>query len=63
MVEIMSLLIGSFGSVTKKFGGWIEKLAITNNVRVMQKTALLGIVRKCWRCKEEIILLDSGHLL
>ena len=61
--EVMSLFIGSFGSVTKKFGGWIEKPAIANNVRVMQKTALLGSVRKFWRCKEEIILLDFGHLL
>ena len=66
MVEVVPAVIGALGSVTKGFGGWIEKLQITNNVGMIQKTALLGtarILKKCWRCKEEIILLRFGHLL
>ena len=44
MVEVIPVVIGALGSVTKEFDGWIEKLGITNNVGVMQKTALLGTV-------------------
>ena len=49
MVEVIPVVIGALGSVKKEFDGWIEKLGITNNVRVMLKTALLGtasILRK-----------------
>ena len=49
MVEVLPVVIGALGRVTKEFDGWIEKLGITNNVGVMQKTALLGtawILRK-----------------
>ena len=49
MVEVIPVAIGALGSVKKEFDGWIEKLGITNNVRVMLKTALLGtasILRK-----------------
>ena len=45
MVEVVPVVIGTFRSVTKEFGGWIEKLGITNNVGVMQKTALLGTTK------------------
>ena len=45
MVEVVHVVIGALGSVTKEFDGWIEKLGITNNVGVMQKTALLGTAR------------------
>ena len=31
--------------MSQEFDGWIEKLGITNNVGVMQKTALLGTAR------------------
>ena len=55
MLEVVSVVIEALRSVTKEFDVWIEKLRITNNVRVMQNTALLGI--------EEIILLAFGHLL
>ena len=44
MVEVMPIVIRALGSVTKEFDGWIEKLRITNNVGVMQETALLGMV-------------------
>ena len=49
VVEVVPVVIGALGSVTKQFGGLIVKLGITNNVVVMQKTALLGtttILRK-----------------
>ena len=42
---VVPAVIGALGSVTKEFDGWIEKLGITNNVGVMQKTALLGTAR------------------
>ena len=45
MVEVVLVMIGVFGSETKEFDGWIEKLRITNNAGVMQKTALLGTAR------------------
>ena len=41
-VEVISVVIGAVGSVTKEFDEWIEKLEITKNVGVMQKSALLG---------------------
>ena len=51
MVEVVPAVIGALGSVTKEFDGWIEKLRITNNVGVTQKTALFGtakILRKVY---------------
>ena len=66
LVEFVPVVIRTLGSVTKQFNGWIVKLGITYNVRVMQKTALLRtaqILRKVLECKEEIILLVFGHLL
>ena len=45
----MPVVIGALRCVRKESDEWIEKLQITNNVGVMQKTALLGnarIVRK-----------------
>ena len=45
MIEVVPAVIGALGSVTKEFDGWIEKLRITNNVGVTQKTALFGTAR------------------
>ena len=45
MIEVVSAVIGALGSVTKEFDGWIEKLRITNNVGVTQKTPLFAIAR------------------
>ena len=42
MVEVVPVVIGALGSVTKGFHRWIEKLRIAFHVGVMQKTALLG---------------------
>ena len=44
-VEVVPVVIGALGSVTKKFDRWIEKLGTTFNVGVVQKTALLGTAR------------------
>ena len=45
MVEVVPVVIGALGNVTKEFDGCIEKLGATNNVGVMQKTALLGTAK------------------
>ena len=45
MIEVVPAVIGALGSVTKEFDGWIEKLRITNNVGLTQKTALFAIAR------------------
>ena len=45
MVEVVPVVIGAPESVTKVFDQWIEKLRITNNVGVLQKTALLGTAK------------------
>ena len=44
-VEVVPVVIGALGSVTKRFDRWIEKLGITFSVGVVQKTALLGTAR------------------
>ena len=41
MVEVVPVVTGALGSVTKEFDGWIEMLLITNIVGVMEKTALV----------------------
>ena len=45
MVEVVPVVIGALGSVTKEFDGRNKMLWVTNNVEVMQKTALLGTAR------------------
>ena len=43
MVEVVPVVIGALGSVTKGFDRWIEKLGIPFNVGVMQlKNCLVG---------------------
>ena len=62
MVEVVPIVIGALGSVIKEFDGWIEKLRITNYVKVMQKTALLGTARKL-RKKLELQRRDNSDSL
>ena len=45
MIEVVPVVIGTLGSVTKGFDRWIEKLGIPLHVGVMQKTSLLATVR------------------
>ena len=44
-VEVVPVVIGALGSVTREFDRRIEKLGITFSVGVVQKTALLGTAR------------------
>ena len=37
LVEVVPVVIGALGSVTKEFNGWIEKLGITNKDCVVGK--------------------------
>ena len=45
MVEVVPVVIGALGCVTKGFDRWIKKLGIPLSVGVMQKTTLLGTAR------------------
>ena len=50
-VEIVTVIIGTLGSVSGEFDRWMGKLGITCNVGVTQKSALLGtrrILRKVY---------------
>ena len=44
-VQLVPVVIGALGSVSKGFDKWIEKLDIQCNFVDMQKTALLGTAR------------------
>ena len=44
-VMFVPVVIGALGKVTKESNEWIEKLGITNNVGVIQKSALLRTAR------------------
>ena len=44
-VEVVAVVIGALGSVTKDFERWIRMLGIAYNIGVMQTTALLGTAR------------------
>ena len=41
-VEVVPIVKGAFGSVTKDFERWIKKVGIAYNSGAMQNTALLG---------------------
>ena len=42
MVEVVPVVIGALGSVTKGFDRWIEKLGIPFNVGVIKKNCFVG---------------------
>ena len=44
-VQVVPVVIGALGSVTKEFEQWMKKLNIKPEVGVVQKTALLGTAR------------------
>ena len=44
MVEVVPVVIGALGRVTKEFDGWIEKLGITNNVGIMHVRILRKVL-------------------
>ena len=44
-VDVVPVVVGALGSVTKKLGKWIEKLGIRVRIGLLQKTTLLGMAR------------------
>ena len=44
-VQVIPIIVGALGSVTKGFKNWIEKLEISPNITDIQKTVLLGTAR------------------
>ena len=44
-VEVVPVVVGVLGSVTKKLGQWIKKLGIRVRIGLLQKTTLLGTTR------------------
>ena len=50
-VEVIPVVMGVLGTVTKHFEKWIEKLDLDLTVEALQKPCLHGtgrIIRKCW---------------
>ena len=44
-VEVIPLVIGALGTVTKQFEKWIQKLDLEITVEILQKPCLLGTAR------------------
>ena len=44
-VEVIPVVIGALGTVTKQFEKWIQKLDLEITVEMLQKPCLLGTVR------------------
>lgn len=66
MVEVLPVVIGALGSIKKEFDWWLGKLGITDNVGVMEKTALLRIasmLRKALEMQRTYHSISIPHLL
>ena len=66
MVEVLPVVIGALGSIKKEFDWWVGRLGITDNVEVMEKTALLriaSILRKVLQMQRTDHSVSIGHLL
>ena len=62
-VEVVPVIVGALGCISKSFSGWMDKLGIKLNVRIVQKSVLLGtarILRKVLDMLDESILLALG---
>lgn len=44
-MDVVPVVVGALGSVTKKLEKWIEKLGIRIRIGQLKKTTLLGIAR------------------
>ena len=44
-VIVVPVIVGALGSIRKKLDDWLEKLDITVNGALLQKTTLLGTAR------------------
>ena len=44
-IEIIPIVIGALGAISRKLDKWIEKLDVHIRIELLQKTALLGTAR------------------
>ena len=44
-VEVISVVVGALGCISKGFSGWMDTLGIKLNVGMVQKSVLLGTAR------------------
>ena len=44
-LEVVPVVVGAFGVVSKRLDAWSEKLGVTIRMGLLQKTALLGTAR------------------
>ena len=44
-LEVVPVVVGALGVVSKRLDAWLEKLGITIRMELLQKTALLGTAR------------------
>ena len=62
-VEVLSVIVGALGCISKGFSEWMDTLGIKLNVGMAQKSVLLGtarILRKVLDMYVESILLTLG---
>ena len=48
-MDVVPVVVGAFGGVTKKLGQWIEKQGIRVRIGLLQKTTLWGTARSLRR--------------
>ena len=51
-IEVISIVVGALGAVSRKLNNWIEKPNIHMRVELLQKTALPGTARILRRSSE-----------
>ena len=44
-MEVVPVVVDTLGAVSKRFDTWLDKLGITINTGLLQKTAKLGTAR------------------
>ena len=44
-MEVVPVVVGALGAVSKRLDTWLDKLGITINTGLLQKKALLGTAR------------------
>ena len=63
-VEVVPVVVGALGCISKGFSGWMDTLGTKLNVGMVQKSVLLGtarILRKVLRHVGESVLLALGY--
>ena len=51
-IEVIPIVVGALGAVSRKLGNWIEKLDVDIRIELLQKTALFGTARTLRRSLE-----------